>query len=69
MGEFLFVLDCCGEVWSDYWGDYTYCEGCGAVNCDTCLDELEYEKDEDSDELWECPRCDQFRHMNANYCP
>lgn len=68
MGERLFVLDCCGEAWSDYWDEYTYCETCGTVHCDTCLDELGYGRSDDG-EMWECPCCDQFRHMTPNYCP
>lgn len=70
MGSSCYIVDCCGEPVYEYWEIHSWCEGCGAIVCDQCLDASDCGRDEHQ-ELWECPVCtrDQFRHMNANYSP
>lgn len=66
MGYNAYVMDCCGQAVFEGWECDEYCEGCGAHICEECIDDGGYERDEHS-ELWECPCCDQFRHMTKEY--
>jgi len=69
MGLDYFIVDCCGEIFCDAEGNYTYCETCGAVLCAWCLEKFGVVLCDGDGELFECPLCDQFRHMNPEYNP